>query len=172
MQDLQKMILSQYNIEVRTYENNQVSDISSLLKKIDKITSMNEGSIIQLLDSDYLCGIKHLNQGISQAIKAFDEKQNFANDKGLEICVRTSAQKQISQALKILGIKKTGNITAVYVDVSREQISKTEELLADRNDSLLEEYDTDWIVKAYKLKNDSNIVDNINEKIALLTLKN
>lgn len=172
MQDLQEMILSQYNIEVRSYENNHVRDISSFLKKIDKITSMNERSIIQLLDSDYICGIKHLNQGISQAIKAFDEKQNFAKDRGLEICVRTSAQKQISEALKILGIKKTGNITAVYVDVSCEQISEAENLLTDRNDSLLEEYDTDRIIKAYKLNNDSNIVDNINEKIALLALKN
>lgn len=172
MQDLQKQLLSEYDIVVHSYENNKVEDIPSFLKKINKITESNDESIIQLLDCDYICGTSHINQGISQAIKAFDEKQNFANDRGLEVCVRTSAQKQISEALKLLGIKKEGNITVVYINASSEQIKKTEELLSTRNDSLIEEYDDEKIVKAYSLNNSDDIVNDINEKIALLALKN
>ncbi len=172
MQDLQKELLSNYKIDIRSYEDNIVEDIPSLLKKINTITLQSDDSIIQLLDCDYICGTGHINQGISQAIKAFDEGQNFAKDKGLEICVRTSAQKQISEALKILGIKDKGNITVVYVNTTPEQISKTEELLSNRNDSLIEEYDSDKIIKAYKLRSSDNILNNINEKIALLALKN
>ena len=33
MQDLQKELLSDYNIIIRTYENNKVEDIPSFLKK-------------------------------------------------------------------------------------------------------------------------------------------
>ncbi|MBQ6218467.1 MAG: hypothetical protein IJJ47_01930 [Methanosphaera sp.] len=172
MQDSQKELLQDYKIEIRTYQDVIVEDIPGFLKKIDIITQEKENSIIQLLDSDYICGKKHLRQGISQAFKAFNEKQNFAKDKGLEICVRLSAQKQISQALKILGIKKQGNITVVYVDTTQEQIKLVENLLKTRNDSLLEQYDEEKIIKAYNLISSNNIVDEINEKIALLSLKN
>ncbi len=172
MQDLQKELLSGYNIIIRSYENSKVENIPSFLNEINKITDSVDGSIIQLLDSDYICGQSHINQGISQAIKAFNENQNFANDRGLEICVRTSAQKQISEALKLLGIKKKGNVTVVYINVTDEQIRKTEELLPIRNDSLIEQYDVENIVKAYGLDSDSDIVKSINEKIALLALKN
>lgn len=172
MQDLQKELLSEYTIEIRSYEDNIVDDIPSFLKKINEITLHDNDSIIQLLDCDYICGYSHINQGISQAIKAFNEGQNFAKDKGLEICVRTSAQKQISEALKMLGIKNRGNITVIYMNTSPDQILKTEELLSDRNDLLIEEYDVDKIVKMYDLNGSENIVDNINEKIALLALKN
>jgi KEOPS complex subunit Cgi121 len=171
MQDLQEKILSDYNIIIRSYENNKVTDISSFLKEINKITDLVEESTIQLLDCDYICGQSHLYQGISQAIKAFNEHQNFAKDKGLEICVRTSAQKQISEALKLLGIKQEGNITVVYINVNEEQIIKTEELLSSRNDSLIEVYDVEKIVNAYGLNYSDNIVNSINEKIALLALK-
>ncbi len=171
MQDLQKEVLSEYNIVIRSYENNIVENIPSFLNQINEITQLNDESIIQLLDCDYICGMSHINQGISQAIKAFGENQNFANDKGLEICVRTSAQKQISEALKLLGIKKKGNITVVYINTTPEQIKKTEELLSNRNDSLIEEYDDEKIVKSYSLDNSDDIVSDINEKIALLALK-
>lgn len=171
MQDLQKEILSEYNIVIRSYENNIVENIPSFLNQINEITQLNDESIIQLLDCDYICGMSHINQGISQAIKAFGENQNFANDKGLEICVRTSAQKQISEALKLLGIKKKGNITVVYINTTPEQIKKTEELLSNRNDSLIEEYDDEKIVKSYSLDNSDDIVSDIIEKIALLALK-
>ena len=171
MQDLQKEVLSEYNIVIRSYENNIVENIPSFLNQINEITQLNDESIIQLLDCDYICGMSHINQGISQAIKAFGENQNFANDKGLEICVRTSAQKQISEALKLLGIKKKGNITVVYINTTPEQIKKTEELLSNRNDSLIGEYDDEKIVKSYSLDNSDDIVSDINEKIALLALK-
>ena len=171
MQDLQNDLLSGYDITVHAYGDCTVEDIPSFLKKIDKITTLKEDSVIQLLDCDYICGMTHLKQGISQAIKAFDEKQNFANDKGLEICVRLSGQKQISQALKLLGIKKRGNILVVYINSTDEQVESTEKLLSGRNDDLIEEYDADSIINAYDLSGSENLVEVICEKIALLALK-
>ncbi|AWX33206.1 KEOPS complex subunit Cgi121 [Methanosphaera sp. BMS] len=172
MQDLQDELLFQYDINVHAYEDCIIDDIPSFLKEIDKITILKEDSIIQLLDCDYICGMSHLRQAISQVIKAFDEKQNFANDKGLEICVRLSGQKQISQALKLLGIKKKGNILVVYVNCSDKQVELTEKLLSGRNDTLIEEYDVDSIIEAYNLSGSENLVGAICEKIALLALKN
>lgn len=171
MQDLQKQILSDYNITVHAYPDNIIDDISGFLNQINNITSLNEGSVIQLLDCDYVCGVSHINQAISQAIKAFDEKQNFANDLGLEICVRLSAQKQINKALKLLGIKNKTNVLVIYINSSDKQVEMVEELLTPRDDNLIEEYDVDAIVKAYKLDDNCDVINRVNEKIALLALK-
>lgn len=164
--------MTQQQIQIRSYESNEITDIPEFLEKVNKIIQTNEGSIIQLMDADLICGEKHINQAITQAYKAFDEGQNFAKDKGLEICVRASAQKQISQAIKLLGIKEKGNITAVYINTTSQQIQQTEQLLSERNDALLEEYDYEKICEAYNLENTDNVVEYINEKIALLALKN
>ncbi|RAP51742.1 MAG: hypothetical protein BZ138_04430 [Methanosphaera sp. rholeuAM270] len=171
MQDLQKEVLSGYDIEVRSYVDNVIEDIPAFLGKVNDITLENPGSVIQLFDSDYICGMKHLNQAIVQAIKAFDEGHNFANDRGLEVCVRLSAQKQISQALRILGIKNRGNVTVLYINTDSAQIRKMEDLLVNRDDSIIEDYDVDDIRNTYSLDSDVDIVDYINEKIALLAFK-
>lgn len=172
MDDLQEQLLNRYNIEIHTYSDNTIPKISSFLKQVDKITSLKEDSIIQFMDTDYICGIDHLKQAISQAIKSFDEGTNFANDKGLEICVRLSAQKQISEALKLLGIKEKGNITVVFINSSEEQINKIGTLMNTQNDDLLEEFDEEQIRKAYHIKENVDIVNYLNEKIALLALEN
>ncbi len=170
--DLQKQLLNEYTITIHSYPDNTIENIPEFLKKIDNITSQKEDSTIQLLDCDYICGIKHLNQAIAQSIKAFQEKQNFAHDRGLEICVRLSAQKQITQALNLLGIKKQGNITVVYINTTDKQIMEVETFLSNRRDELLEEYDSKKIVEKYELVNDENIEDTLCEKIALLSIKN
>lgn len=172
MIDKQQEILQKYKITIHSYENNSIGDIPSFLKKINKITKTNEDSIIQLLFTDNICGMSCLKQAITQAFKSFDENENFAKDKGLEICVRLSAQRQITEALKILGIKDNSNITVVYIDTNDNQISEVEKLLSNRNDDLIEEYDLDNIVKVYGLDSNENIVQRLNEKIALLSLKN
>ena len=171
MIDKQEEILEKHQIIVHTYEDNTIEDIPQLLAQINQITLEQEASTIQLLDTNYICGSKHLKQAIAMAFKAFNEKQNFAKDKGLELCVRLSAQKQITKAIKLLGIKERGNITVVYVDISDEQIRKVETLLENRNDQLLEDYDTDKIIEAYNLDECMDILGQLNEKIALLSLK-
>lgn len=171
MIDKQEEILGRHRIIVRTYEDNTIEDIPQLLSQINQITLEQGDSTIQLLDTNYICGSKHLKQAIAMAFKAFDEEQNFAKDKGLEICVRLSAQKQITKAIKLLGIKERGNITVVYLDTSDEQIRKVEALLENRKDQLLEDYDTDKIIEAYNLDEGMDILSQLNEKIALLSLK-
>ncbi len=171
MRDIQGEILDGYDIKVASYRDARIDDIPSFLKKVDAITDTQEDSVIQLLDCDYICGRSHLNQAIAQAIKSFNENNNFANDKGLEICVRLSAQKQINVALKKLGIKNSGNITVVYINTSQEQVEKLEELLPERDDSILEQYDQEKVMESYELSSSEDIVDSINEKIALLSIK-
>ena len=47
MDDLQEQLLNRYNIEVHTYSDNTITNISSFLKQVDEITSLKDDSIIQ-----------------------------------------------------------------------------------------------------------------------------
>ncbi|WP_095608863.1 KEOPS complex subunit Cgi121 [Methanosphaera cuniculi] len=174
MEDLQKQILDEKQITIHTYQDNIVDNIPELLGKINEITQQNPDSTIQLLDTQYICGKKHLKQAIAEAIVAFKNNTNFAKDLGLEICVRTSAQKQIKDAIKLLGIKTSGNITVIYINTRDDQIKQVEEILNTKNDTLIDEYDTNTIKKAYKIdcEDDTDILDMLNEKIAMLVIKN
>ena len=171
LMDKQKEILKDYDIIINTYENNDIGDVRSFLGQINNIIAMKDDSVIQLLNTEYIAGYRHIHQAIAQSIKAFNEKQNFANDKGLEICVRLSAQKQIKEALKLLGITSYGNITVVYINTSKQQINEVESLLSTKNNDLIEKYDTSLIKAAYNIPSDvEDMVDYINEKIALLSI--
>ncbi|MDO5851449.1 MAG: KEOPS complex subunit Cgi121 [Methanobacteriaceae archaeon] len=175
MEDETQKILKDNEIIIHTYQNSlNQENISKLLKEINSITNKNKKSIIQLLNTENICGKKHLKQAIIQSIQAHFNKQNFAKDKGLEICIRASTQKQITKALNILGITENSNVTVVYINTTLDQINKTEKLLGKRDDQLLDQYNIEHIKKVYNITNiqldQYNIQKIINEKIALLSL--
>ena len=96
-----------HNIQIAGFDA-EINNLTELMDLIKIISAGNqcEGCVIQLLKSDGIAGEKHVLQAISQALMAFNRNNNMAQDLGLEICVRASAQRQISRALKILGIKE------------------------------------------------------------------
>jgi len=94
------------NIEIAGFKG-KIDNIPDILKKVDSIKSnCCDGCIIQLMDAKAIAGKKHLLHGIIHGILAFKRSENLANDLGIEICVRTSTQRQISKALDILGLKE------------------------------------------------------------------
>lgn len=96
----------------------KIENIEETLEAIDEIKSnCCDGCIIQLMDAKAIAGKKHIEHGIIHAINGFKRDSNIANDLGIEICLRISAQRQIINALKILGLKK-GNmeICAVLIN--------------------------------------------------------
>lgn len=118
----------------------EIDDTSKIMKFIRDISrECNSGNcIIQLLNARGIAGEKHILQATVQAIKAFERNNNAAKDMGLEICVRASSQRQISQALKILGI---GNgkmdICMVAVDCDENIQNQVEEVLGKQHDEVL-----------------------------------
>lgn len=113
-----------------------VEDVPDLIGKVNDITSNSR--VIQLLNADGIAGEEHVLHAAEQAILAFKRKENIAKDLGLEICVRASAQRQISKALHILGLKEgSNNICAVIVDCDKDVGKELEVLLGKRDDTLL-----------------------------------
>jgi KEOPS complex subunit Cgi121 len=126
------------SIEVAGFKGNIVN-ISKTLEAIDNIKNKCcDGCIIQLIDADAIAGIRHLEHGIIHGMNAFKKGENLANDLGIEICLRLSAQRQISKSLEILGLKLGEmNICAILINCPDYFIDELS-LLFNRDDDVLE----------------------------------
>lgn len=112
-------------------------EIISVTETLNQINSIKKDSeIIQLLNADAVAGKRHIEHGVNQAFLAFERSENLANDLSVEICLRCSAQRQISKAFDLLGLKEGKmNLCAVLIDCD----DYTSELssLFDLNDDVL-----------------------------------
>lgn len=124
----------EHNIQIAGFKSN-INNFGNLMSDINKIS---KNCTVQLLNADGIAGYEHILHATIHAIKSFERDENIAKDLGLEICVRASAQRQISKALSILGIKEGEmNICAVAVDCSENITDKLEIVLDKRDDDVL-----------------------------------
>ncbi|WP_424356221.1 KEOPS complex subunit Cgi121 [Methanobacterium sp. MBAC-LM] len=162
----------EYNIQIAGFRSN-IEDFRKLMSNINK---MSKNCTVQLLNADGIAGREHITHAAVHAIKAFERNENIAKDLGLEICVRASAQRQISKALSILGLKEGKmNICAVAVDCSENIMDELEILLDKRDDSVLNP-DEILLKDIYKISEEeiktvSSISDVMIEKTTLLILE-
>ena len=91
------------NLKIYSFSTS-IESVGDTLKKVDCFKK--EGEIIQLLNADSICSINHIIHGVNQAFLAFSRGENLANDMGVEILLRCSAQRQISKAFEMLGLRE------------------------------------------------------------------
>lgn len=112
----------------------EIVSVKDTLNQIDSIKEDSE--IIQLLNADAVAGKRHIEHGVNQAFLAFKRGENLANDLSVEICLRCSAQRQISKAFDLLGLKEGKmNLCAVLIDC-KDYSDKLDSLFS-RDDSVL-----------------------------------
>ena len=102
------------NLQILGFKGN----VGSVGDTLDYINSIKRDSeIIQLLNADAVAGRRHIEHGVNQAFSAFERGENLANDLSVEICLRCSAQRQISKAFDLLGLKEGQmNLCAILID--------------------------------------------------------
>ena len=150
-------------------------NIDSVTKTLAKINSLkcSDDEIIQLLNADAIAGLTHIKHGVNQAFLAFNRGENLANDLSVEICLRCSAQRQISRAFEILGLKEGKmNLCAILINCSNECVDKLS-LMFDRDDDVLIA-DESKLVKIYDISKEElanmSIEDIIIDKITKLVV--
>ncbi len=151
-----------------------VEDVPDLITKINSLTG--DSCVIQLLNAEGIAGEKHVLHATYHAIYAFKRGDNISSDLGLEICVRASAQRQISKALRILGLKKGfNNICAVLVDCNQQTVEKLENLLGQTNHEVLkadEEYLKNlYNISAEEINSSGGLTKAMMERTTLLVLE-
>lgn len=100
------------------------ADIQSVGDTLDFINSIKkDDEIIQLLNADSIVSKNHIIHGVNQAFLAFERGENLAKDLSVEIVLRCSAQRQISKAFKMLGLKE-GNMNLCAILINSEDYTK------------------------------------------------
>ena len=134
------------NIQILGFKGS-INSIGETLDLIDEIKE--DGEIIQLLNADSIVSKNHIIHGVNQALLAFERGENLAKDLSVEIALRCSAQRQISKAFKILGLKEGQmNLCAILIN-SKDQTSELSEIF-NLDDGVFECYDEN-IIKIYKI---------------------
>lgn len=162
----------EYNIQIAGFRSN-ITNFKNLMDATNKIS---KNCTVQLLNADGIAGREHILHSTVHAIKAFERNENIAKDLGLEICVRASAQRQISKALSTLGLKEGEmNICAVAVDCSENIMDELGTILDKRNESVLEPDETllkdIYGISDEEIKTASSISNVMIEKTTLLILE-
>ena len=138
--------MKEYNKELANLDNVEIlgftGEIESIPKTLEQVENIRNSccdvGIIQLMNADAIAGKEHLQQGVIHAINAFKRGENLAKDLGIEILIRTSAQRQISKAFDILGLEEGKmNIAVVMFDCPDYFIDELSAMFV-RNDAVLE----------------------------------
>ena len=138
MKEYDKELANLDNVVILGFSG-EIESIPKTLEQIDNIrNTCCDVGIIQLMNADAIAGKKHLEQGTIHAINAFKRGENLAKDLGIEILIRTSAQRQISKAFDILGLKEGKmNMAVVLIDCPDYFIDELSKYF-QRNDAVLE----------------------------------
>ena len=147
-----------------------INSVGETLNLIDSIKDDDE--IIQLLNADSIVSKNHIIHGVNQAILAFDRGENLAKDLSVEIVLRCSAQRQISKAFKILGLKE-GDISLCAVLVNcRDYASDLSEIFTPDESVFTPDYEN--LMKVYNIGDDEiegmSLEDIIVDRITKLTV--
>ncbi|ABO35100.1 Protein of unknown function DUF509 [Methanococcus maripaludis C5] len=131
----------------------------------DEIFKM--GLEFQIINADLIATKTHILHSIYQA----KTKNNISKNIWMEILLRASGQKQISNAIKVLGARK-GNICVVCGDEKTfEQIKDIVKGLVD--DSVLELNDEKEkkIREVFEINLHGKLIERVCEKIALIEVQ-
>lgn len=111
--------------------------IDSVGDTLDRINSIKkDGEIIQLLNADSVASTNHIIHGVNQAFLAFERGENLAKDISVEIVLRCSAQRQISKAFALLGLKE-GQMNLCAVMINCDDYSSELGEMFERDDDVL-----------------------------------
>jgi KEOPS complex subunit Cgi121 len=152
------------------------ANITNFEDVMKKLKDLNRDCVVQLMDADGVAGKKHVMHAVTHAENAFARGENIAKDLGLEICVRISAQRQISRALDVLGVREGKmNICAVALGCEGNIMEKLEDILGPRDDEVLKP-DEEVLKKIYKVSDmevetAGSILRVLMERTALLILE-
>ena len=147
--------------------------ITSVGETLDKINSIKKGDeIIQLLNADAIASSNHIIHAVNQAFLAFERGENLAKDISVEIVLRCSAQRQISKAFNMLGLKE-GEMNLCAVLINCDDYSSELSGMFNSDDSVLDADDSK-LMEIYNISDveveNMSIEDVIIDRITKLTV--
>jgi KEOPS complex subunit Cgi121 len=135
---------------IHSFHAREPLHVDSLLESLRKVTTDID---VQVVDLDRIAGRKHLYFAILNAMHAFERGTNISRTLAIEFILYASAQKQISEAIKMMGVgQNTRNIAIIAISEDEESIRRFAEKLpsltnAENDGSLLDRWSVEKIEK-------------------------
>lgn len=144
--------LEEFNkyLVITGFKNIQISNANAFIKKIKSNT---QNSCAQFFDATLIAGPEHLRLAAINSLYAFRRKVNISSSLAMETLLYASAQNQISNAIRILGIKPNSRRVAVMI-------------MAESKDKALWILNT--VTKLMLGKRDDSVIDLNDEKVGRL----
>jgi len=95
------------------------------LKDIDKlfqsVKNQNEGASVQFFDASLVAGWEHLQFAALNALNAFKGNVNISSSLAMETLLYASAQRQIKEAVRLMGIKPNTDPVGVLIVADNQE---------------------------------------------------
>ncbi|MCK5592740.1 hypothetical protein KAI31_01425 [Candidatus Bathyarchaeota archaeon] len=105
-------------VAIAGFKNVKINDVNNFFSQVRKKA---KDIHIQLFDAKLIAGWEHLYFAALNALRAFEGKLNISNSLAVEALLYASAQRQISKAVDLLGIKPESLHVAVLVIAETKQ---------------------------------------------------
>jgi len=109
-------------VAIAGFRNVKINDVNNFFNQVRKKT---KDIHIQLFDAKLIAGWEHLYFAVLNALRAFKGMLNISNSLAVEALLYASAQRQISKAVDLLGIKLESLHVAVLVIAETKQGANT-----------------------------------------------
>lgn len=129
------------HIAIIGFKNVRVDNVDSFLNKVrEELKNVT----VQFFDAKFVAGWQHLYFAALNALKAFKNKTNISKNLAVECLLYAAAQRQITAALDLIGIKqKSCNVAVLLMAEEKRDVEKTVEKIAQlipgqRDDEVLD----------------------------------
>jgi KEOPS complex subunit Cgi121 len=97
---------------------------------LERLRNVSTDLDVQMVDLDKVAGMKHLYFAVLNAVHAFERGTNISRSLAMEFLLYVSAQKQISEAIKVMGVgQQTRNVVIVAVGENEHSVAEFAETL-------------------------------------------
>ena len=119
------ILLDSYQLEIslatltQQLSNEKISEIVKTLSLEEK--KLPENNHLLIIDAGGIAGVRHLKACIHFSIQSFAQKENLAKSLNTEILLYLSGYRQISKAIKKIGLNKSSKIiVGIHLRLSKK----------------------------------------------------
>ena len=110
------------HLMVAGFRNVKIRDADDFFQTLKDDT---DNTCVQFLDASLVAGFEHLRFAALNALNAFEGQVCISSNLAIEILLYASAQRQIKEALRLIGIQpSTRKVAVVILGSTQEQSSK------------------------------------------------
>lgn len=114
-------------VTLYSFQINEPLDANSLLESLRGFSTDLD---IQMVNLDRIAGRKHLYFAVLNAVHAFERDTNISRTLAVEFLLYASAQKQISEAIKMMGVdQNTKNVVVIAIGKNEQSLREFTERL-------------------------------------------